>query len=476
MPPSKHRHFTPSSPSSLRDNPNSSPQNFDSPLPSTTFSFPPTWLPDDLSSTSPKAIPIDSQTGTWPVRDNAVSKSLPVASILERLKNGQSPPTGWRLPWPNVQHDVSEVRGAQGGHSSSAEISTHNEVDLPRTPARWDTSHSARNDVGLGGSGTRTISINQISSPNTRAQRSESHLSGPTTGEPGCRNSRNTLQSDMVSYRGQSPQLGMGESPSWEQLFSSMPGQDALGIITSGQESSGSASMATWANAIAPSFDLRMDETINSFLNAQSPFGSPPSGFLLPSAQSSARRPTIIPNPMEIGSADELSPMFTLTLDTLIKPQIEIFFDRIHPMIPIFTRSYISNQIENPNSIRNRDFMTMILAMTALSLIHPLNEEELPHRQTRTKQATILIDEALRLGRRWDFGCSATFETVMTSYFIFGTLFEMGHAAGAKFRLKEAISLGETMGLDDANAYIGLGMAEMQRRIRLYWVLSVTER
>jgi hypothetical protein len=166
--------------------------------------------------------------------------------------------------------------------------------------------------------------------------------------------------------------------------------------------------------------------------------------------------------------------MFTLSLDSIIRPQITIFFKRIAPMIPVFSPPYIQGRLDRRHP--DRDFIGMVLAMTALSLVHPLNVQEALQRPTRVRQARILMDEALRLRDGWQFGTTASVEAIMTSYLMFGTLYEMGHAAGAKLRLREAVSLGETLRLDDPRSYLGLDRAEALRRLKTYWVLSVTER
>lgn len=114
--------------------------------------------------------------------------------------------------------------------------------------------------------------------------------------------------------------------------------------------------------------------------------------------------------------------------------------------------------------------------MTALSLIHPLHNNEVVQRPTQAKQAKTLMDEACRLRARWDYGCAPTAEAVMTSYLMFGTLFELGQGAGARLRLKEAVSMGEAMRLDDMGSYVGMEREEARRRKRLFWVLAVTER
>ncbi|WVR07710.1 hypothetical protein IAU60_004752 [Kwoniella sp. DSM 27419] len=173
---------------------------------------------------------------------------------------------------------------------------------------------------------------------------------------------------------------------------------------------------------------------------------------------------------------EELSPLFTLTLDLLLQPQLEVFFDRIYPMLPIFSRAEIMARIEDPQRVREPTTMALILAMVALSLIHPLMPEELAQKTNRIKRSKMLMDEACRLRGKWDYGCRPSVEAILTSYLMFGTLFELGQADGARFRLKEAISLGEAMRLDRASAYQGLDQDECQRRMRMFWVLAVTER
>jgi hypothetical protein len=167
--------------------------------------------------------------------------------------------------------------------------------------------------------------------------------------------------------------------------------------------------------------------------------------------------------------------LLTLTLDSLIRPQLNVFFERVYPMIPVFARDEVLLRL-NSTGLRDRDFIAMILSMTALSLVHPLNASEELQRPTRARQATMLLDEACRLSARWDYGCAASTESVLTSYLMFGTLFELGHASGARMRLRESISMGEAMRLDDPEAYAGLDSNEARRRMRMYWILAVTER
>jgi hypothetical protein len=145
-------------------------------------------------------------------------------------------------------------------------------------------------------------------------------------------------------------------------------------------------------------------------------------------------------------------------------------------MMPVFPPSYTFSRLSDPNSLRCPDFVAMILSMSALSLIHPLMSHEMVEKVARAKKAKVLLDEAGRLMSRWDLGLNVTLEAVMAKYLMFGTLFELGHTGPAKLRLKEAVNLGAEMYLDRVESYSGLEPAELKRRMRMYWVLAVTER
>lgn len=179
---------------------------------------------------------------------------------------------------------------------------------------------------------------------------------------------------------------------------------------------------------------------------------------------------------MPFAPPEDISPILTLTLETLIRPQLDTFYDRIYPMMPVFPPSYLFARLADPASLAEPHFVSLVLAKCAISLIHPLMSHEMPQKPTRLKQCKILLDEACRLLSRWDYGCRVTLEAVMTSYLVFGALFEMGQIAASKLRLREAIVMGETMELHKPSSYHNLGTAEVKRRMRMYWVLAVTER
>ena len=173
---------------------------------------------------------------------------------------------------------------------------------------------------------------------------------------------------------------------------------------------------------------------------------------------------------------DDLSPILSLTLHSLVRPQLEMFFTRVYPMIPVFDREDVISRIDRDEHLHNRPFAAMILAMCSLSIIHPLETHEILERPQRVRQAKLLMDEACKLQARWDYGCLPTLEQVLTSYLLFGTLFELSQNAGARLRLREALAIGEALRLDDARSYIALPQPEVRRRLKMFWILAITER
>ena len=175
-------------------------------------------------------------------------------------------------------------------------------------------------------------------------------------------------------------------------------------------------------------------------------------------------------------TSDDPSPIFTLTFDTLIRPQLEIYFQRIYPMLPVYPRDYILDRLDDPISLQTPDFLAVVLAMAALSLIHPLYGGEMMERGKRVKQSKTLLDEACRLTARWNHGANTSLDLIFTTYLIFGVNTELGFADATRLRLNEAMNLALSMRLHEPSTYAGLSQVEAQCRRRMFLVLCITER
>ncbi len=69
-----------------------------------------------------------------------------------------------------------------------------------------------------------------------------------------------------------------------------------------------------------------------------------------------------------------------------------------------------------------------------------------------------------------------TLEGILASFFLFGCLFGSNQHNAAWLRLREAIDLAVTMGLNDPDSYLLLPPEEKGQRLRMFLVLSISER
>ncbi|KAL4820542.1 hypothetical protein BDW67DRAFT_172738 [Aspergillus spinulosporus] len=157
-------------------------------------------------------------------------------------------------------------------------------------------------------------------------------------------------------------------------------------------------------------------------------------------------------------------------------PWIDVYFDRLHPTLPVLNRSLLFTQIFQQEHRRNPQFGAMILSLCAFSLTQPIDISERPTSSSRSDQAKILVHEATRMRTSSDFGEHPSIEAVLTSFFLFGYLFGSNQHNAARLRLREAIDLALTLGLNNPATYADCSAEEKGQWLRTYLVLSVTER
>ncbi|KAE8388852.1 hypothetical protein BDV23DRAFT_158212 [Aspergillus alliaceus] len=157
-------------------------------------------------------------------------------------------------------------------------------------------------------------------------------------------------------------------------------------------------------------------------------------------------------------------------------PWIDVYFDRLHPTLPVLNRSSLFIRMLSQEHRRNPQFGSMLLSLCAFSLTQPIEIDERPTSQSRAGQARLMMTEATRMRSCSDFGENPTIEAVLTSFFLFGCLFGSNQHNAAWLRLREALDLAATLGLNDPNSYRDLPSDEKGQRLRTYLVLSITER
>lgn len=156
-------------------------------------------------------------------------------------------------------------------------------------------------------------------------------------------------------------------------------------------------------------------------------------------------------------------------------PWIDVYFDRLHPTVPVLSRSTLYTRMMCQEHRKNSQFGAMLLSLCAFSLTQPIEINERPT-ASRASQARSMMHEATKMRSCSDFGESPTIEAVLTSFFLFGCLFGSNQHNAAWLRLREALDLASTLGLNDPLSYRDLSGEEKGQRLRTYLVLSITER
>ncbi|CDM37613.1 transcriptional regulator family: Fungal Specific TF [Penicillium roqueforti] len=159
-----------------------------------------------------------------------------------------------------------------------------------------------------------------------------------------------------------------------------------------------------------------------------------------------------------------------------IIPWIDVYFDRLHPTIPVLNRSSLYTSMITQEHRKNSQFGAMLLSLCAFSLTQPIEINERPTSSSRALQARAMMNAATKMRSCSDFGENPTIEAVLTSFFLFGCLFGSNQHNAAWLRIREALDLAATLGLNDPESYQDLSGEEKGQRLRTYLVLSITER
>ncbi|EKG14410.1 Transcription factor fungi [Macrophomina phaseolina MS6] len=243
-------------------------------------------------------------------------------------------------------------------------------------------------------------------------------------------------------------------SASWDMLGCLPgPGQPAADAWTTSEDE---YLMPSSAGQTTQSPNHAFDDSMFSLLSRQ----PPPAGSL-------QRAPSFPP-------AASIWPM-GITDENLIK-WIDVYFERLYPTLPILKRSSIFARLLAQEHRTNPDFGAMLLALSAFSLIQPVRISEWSSASSRENMVNFMLAESVKMRASVEFGENPSLDAVLTSVFLFACLFQRNQHNAAWFRLKEAVELGSVFGLGRSECYAACEPEQKQQRLRIYYLLSVTER
>lgn len=176
-----------------------------------------------------------------------------------------------------------------------------------------------------------------------------------------------------------------------------------------------------------------------------------------------------------------LGPTPGLLTSDVVKECVQFFFDNMYGQIPILDQRQIDQQILYME--QNRDAYCLLTALCAFTMIQPgmsmppgdpYNLDMVPGANIISSQ--LLLEEALRVRKGYEYLDSITFNTLATNFFLFGCFYGQEMHDRAWYYLREATTMIHMIGMHKEEHYLQFDAAEASRRRRLYWLFYLIEK
>ncbi|KAH7152807.1 C6 zinc finger domain-containing protein [Dactylonectria macrodidyma] len=176
-----------------------------------------------------------------------------------------------------------------------------------------------------------------------------------------------------------------------------------------------------------------------------------------------------------------LTPTPGLLTADLVKQCMDFFFDNLYPQLPILDRRQLEHQM--PFMEQNRDSYCLFASLCAYIMLQPgmtmpandpFNLDMNPGATLVSSQ--LLLEEALRVRKGYEYQDSINLNVLATNFFIFGCYYGMELHDKAWYYLREATTMIHMAGINKEEHYMQLDASEATRRRRLFWLYLVIER
>lgn len=121
--------------------------------------------------------------------------------------------------------------------------------------------------------------------------------------------------------------------------------------------------------------------------------------------------------------------------DSLLIPAVAVFFEKLHSIIPIFTRSWLLERIANKEHQKQKGFAGMLLALCALTKVQPGAWKDDTARLEAWDAARLLLEKSARVRSSATMGSKHTLDDVLASLYAFCTLTGLQDQDAFIFRL-----------------------------------------
>lgn len=174
-----------------------------------------------------------------------------------------------------------------------------------------------------------------------------------------------------------------------------------------------------------------------------------------------------------------LSPNAGFLSNDLVKECVNFFFANLYGIMPILYRPHIE---QDPVFMEREENYCLITSLCAFVLLQPGmtmpgNDPLFDHPGANLTSSQLLLEEALRVRKGYDYTERPTLNTMCTSYFIYGCYHAIAITDKAWFHLREAATLAHMMRITQEETLSSCAdPVESSRLRRLYWLILVAER
>ena len=165
----------------------------------------------------------------------------------------------------------------------------------------------------------------------------------------------------------------------------------------------------------------------------------------------------------------------------MVKECAQFFFENMYEQIPVLDQRQMDQQILYME--QNRDAYCLLTSLCAFIMLQPgmpmppgdpYNLDVLPGANIISSQ--LLLEEALRVRKGYEYLDSITLNALATNFFLFGCFYGQEMHDKAWYYLREATTMIHMIGMHKEEHYLRFDAAEASRRRRLYWLFFVIEK
>ncbi|CAG8983397.1 hypothetical protein HYALB_00000565 [Hymenoscyphus albidus] len=148
--------------------------------------------------------------------------------------------------------------------------------------------------------------------------------------------------------------------------------------------------------------------------------------------------------------------------------------EHIYPIMPIIYISTLRASITRPLETPEKNLLYSLCALTSMHMSG--KSIVAPGPPSWEAAGRFFLDECISVRQSYDFVEDKSLGAVISSFFVSTAFFELNQSRKSWYYLREALTMGQDLGLHDEKTYIGLSPAESLCRRRTFWILYVTER